>query len=158
MCVSVIVYLILSQCVGGSKEKQDQMAFMITITELLGSFKQAFHILYFKLVTQHTLITIVNKYTHIATGMKPVKPHMHLYSQNIIVTPQPQLIQFRLLCLMYHQYHQFKCIPLEPPGGTSFYSTRTPAYFANTPMFRLSFPQFFSVLKQHNGGIHYHPL
>ena len=50
---------------------------------------------------------------------------------------------------MYHQYHQFKCIPLEPPidfGGTS-YNTRTPAYFANIPMFCLSFPQHFFCFK-----------
>ena len=38
------------------------------------------------------------------------------------------------------------------------YNTRTPAYFVNIPMFCLSFPQRFFILKLHNGGIYYHPL
>ena len=59
--------------------------------------------------------------------------------------PLSYFIQFKSLCLMYYQYHQVKCIPLEPPivfGGTT-YSTRTPVYFANIPMFRLCFTQRF---------------
>ena len=62
---------------------------------------------------------------------------------------------------MYHQYHQVKYIPLEPPSvfsGTTSYSTRTPVYFANIPMFRLCFTQFCFVIKPFNGGMHYHHL
>ena len=87
--------------------------------------------------------------------------HVSAFYHRLSWLPLPCFIQFRSLCLMYRQYHQFKCIPLEPPivfGRTFSYSTRTPAYFANIPMFRLSFPQRFSVLKQHSGGIYYHPL
>ena len=57
--------------------------------------------------------------------------------------PLPCFIQCRSLCLIYQQYHHFKCIPLEPPivlGGIS-YNTRKAVYFANIPKFRLSFPQ-----------------
>ena len=75
--------------------------------------------------------------------------------------PLPYFIQFKSLCLMYHQYHQVKCIPLEPPivfGGTTSYSTRTPVYFANIPMLRLCFTQRFFVIKPFNGGMHYHHL
>ena len=68
--------------------------------------------------------------------------------------PLPCFIQFKSLCLIYHQYHQFRCILLDPSicfGGSSAYCTSTPTYFANIPMFRLSYTQrFFS------GGIHYH--
>ena len=71
--------------------------------------------------------------------------HVSAFYHRLNWLPLPCFIQFRLLCLMYRQYH-FKCIPLEPPivfGGTSPYCTRTPVYFANIPMFRLSFPQQF---------------
>ena len=87
--------------------------------------------------------------------------HVSVFYHRLSWLPLPCFIQFRSLCLMYCQYYQFKCIPLESPivfGRTSFYSTRTPTYFANIPMFRLRFPQRFSVLKQHNDGIYYHPF
>ena len=70
--------------------------------------------------------------------------HVSAFYHKLNWLPLPCFIQFKSLCLMYHQYHYFKCIPLEPSivfGGTSFYSTRTPVYFANIPLFRLSFPQ-----------------
>ena len=72
--------------------------------------------------------------------------------------PLSYFIQFKSLCLMYHQV---KCIPLEPPivfGGTTSYSTRTPVYFVNIPMFRLCFTQRFFLIKPFNGGMHYHHL
>jgi len=50
--------------------------------------------------------------------------------------PLLYFIQFKSMCLMYHQFHQFKFIPLEPPisfSGISQYCTRTPADFANIP-------------------------
>ena len=63
--------------------------------------------------------------------------HVSAFYYRLSWLPLPCFIQFRSLCLMSHQYHQFKCIPLEPPivfGRTSSYSTRTPAYFANIPI------------------------
>ena len=76
--------------------------------------------------------------------------HVSAFYHKLNWLPLPCFIQFKLLCLMCHQYHCFKCIPLEPPivfGGTSFYSIRTPVYFANIPLFRLSFPQRFFRFK-----------
>ena len=49
---------------------------------------------------------------------------------------------------MYHQYHHFKCIQLEPPiifGEISPYCARTTVYFATIPMFCSSFPRFFCL-------------
>ena len=61
--------------------------------------------------------------------------------------PLPYFIQFKSLCLMYHQYHQFRCILLDPPicfgGSFADYYTRTPTYFANIPVFHLSYTQCF---------------
>ena len=76
--------------------------------------------------------------------------HVSAFCHKLSWLPLPWFIQFRLLRLMYQQYHRFKCIPLEPPigfGGTCSYSTRIPAYFANIPMFCLSFPQCFFCFK-----------
>ena len=87
--------------------------------------------------------------------------HVSAFYHRLNWLPLPYFIQFRSLCLMYRQYHQFKCIPLEPPiifGRTSSYCTRTPVYFDNVPVSRLSFPRRFFVLKPHNGGIHCHSL
>ena len=63
--------------------------------------------------------------------------HVSAFYHRLNWLPLPCFIQFRSLCLMYRQYHQFKCIPLEPPivfGRTSSYCTRTPVYFANIPV------------------------
>ena len=76
--------------------------------------------------------------------------HVSAFYHKLNWLPLPCFIQFKSLCLMYHHYHCFKCIPLEPSivfGGTSFYSTRTPEYFANIPLFHLSFPQRFFRFK-----------
>ena len=76
--------------------------------------------------------------------------HVSAFYHKLNWLPLSCFIQFKSLCLMYHHYHCFKCIPLEPPivfGGTSFYSTRTPVHFANIPLFRLSFPQRFFRFK-----------
>ena len=84
--------------------------------------------------------------------------HVSAFYHRLNWLPLPCFIQFRSLCLMYRQYHHFKCIPLEPPivfGRTSSYCTRTPVYFANVPVSCLSFPRRFFVLKPHNGGIHF---
>ena len=104
-----------------------------------------------RIVSAVRLCCNLRKYDHVSAS----------FYHRLSWLPLPCFIQFRSLCLMYRQYNQFQCIPLEPPivfGRTSSYSTRTPAYFANISIFRLSFPQRFSVLKQHNGGIYYHPL
>ena len=75
--------------------------------------------------------------------------HVSAFYHRLSWLPLPCFIQFRSLCLMYQQYHHFKCIPLEPPivFGRTSYNTRTPAYFANIPKFRLSFPQRFFHFK-----------
>ena len=76
--------------------------------------------------------------------------HMSAFYHGLNWLPLPCFIQFRSLCLTYRQYHQFKCIPLEPPivfGRTSSYCTRTPVYFANVPVSRLSFPRRFFRFK-----------
>ena len=72
--------------------------------------------------------------------------HVSAFYHQLNWLPLSCFIQFKSLCLMYCQYHHFKCIPLEPPiafGRASSYCTRTPVYFANIPMFRLSLPQRF---------------
>ena len=76
--------------------------------------------------------------------------HVSAFYHRLNWLPLPCFIQFRSLCLMYRQYHQFKCFPLEPPivfGRTSSYCTRTPVYFANVPVSRLSFPRRFFRFK-----------
>ena len=72
--------------------------------------------------------------------------HISAFYHKLNWLPLPCFIQFKSLCSLYCQYHHFKCIPLEPPvvfSRTSSYCTRTPVYFANIPMFCLSFPQRF---------------
>jgi len=58
-----------------------------------------------------------------------------------------QLIQFHLVCVMFHQYHKSKGTLLQPPiqfGNTSSYHTRTQPHFANLSRRRLSqTKQFF---------------
>jgi len=52
-----------------------------------------------------------------------------------------QLIQLRLVCVMFHQYHKSKEILLQPPiqfGNTSLYHTRTQPHFANLSRCQLS--------------------
>ena len=52
-----------------------------------------------------------------------------------------QLIQFRLVCVMFHQYHKSKGILLQPPiqfGNITSYHTRTQPHFANLSRCRLS--------------------
>ena len=52
-----------------------------------------------------------------------------------------QLIQFRLACVMFHQYHAARGIMFVPPiefGKCTSYNTRTPPYFANSNRTRLS--------------------
>ena len=73
--------------------------------------------------------------------------HVSAFYHRLNWLPLPCFVQFRSLCLMYRQYHQYKCIPLEPPivfGRTSSYCTRTPA---NIPVSRLSFPRHFFRFK-----------
>ena len=41
--------------------------------------------------------------------------HVSAFYHRLSWLPLPCFIQFRLLYLMYQQYHHFKCIPLEPP-------------------------------------------
>ena len=87
--------------------------------------------------------------------------HVLAFYHKLNWLPLPCFIQFKSLCLMYHQYHHFKCIPLEPPiifGETSLYCTRTPVYFATIPMFAWVFHNDFFISKPHNSGIHCHFL
>ena len=61
--------------------------------------------------------------------------HVNEFYHRLRWLPLPCFIQFKPLCLMYHQYHQFRCILLDLPicfGGSSTYCT---TYFANIPMF-----------------------
>jgi len=56
----------------------------------------------------------------------------------LVMLPLLYFIQFQSLLLIYHQFHQVKCIPLEPPiifDENSSYSTRTPSYFVSIPTF-----------------------
>ena len=50
------------------------------------------------------LCCILRKYDHVSS-----------FYHKLNWLPLPCFIRFKLLCLMYHQYHHFKCIPLEPP-------------------------------------------
>jgi len=71
--------------------------------------------------------------------------HVSEFYHRLQWLPLSHFIQFKSLCSMYHQYHQVKCIPLEPAiifGGT-YYNTRTPIYFENIPMLHLCFTQRF---------------
>ena len=58
--------------------------------------------------------------------------------------PSQQLIQFRSVGMMYHQYHHSRGIPLLPPitfgRCQSVYDTRVSDHFANPERFRLSIP------------------
>ena len=57
-----------------------------------------------------------------------------------------QLIQFRLACMMFHQYHHSRSILLKPPiqfGNHTSHFTRTQPHFANPYRCRLSQTQKF---------------
>ena len=68
--------------------------------------------------------------------------------------PLQQLIQFRSVGMMYHQYHHSRGIPLLPPimfgRCQSVYDTRVSDHFANPERFRLSFSQSFFRFKASN--------
>ena len=60
--------------------------------------------------------------------------------------PLPCFIWFKSLCLMYRQYHHFKCIPLEPPINCFWQNLfllykDTCLFCYNIPMFHLSLLQ-----------------
>ena len=85
--------------------------------------------------------------------------HMSAFYHRLSWLSLPCLIQFRQLCLMYHQCHRCKCFLLEPPLFLAVLLTIQEhllillTFLCFTWVFRV-----FSVLKLHNGGIHYHPL
>ena len=68
--------------------------------------------------------------------------------------PLQQLIQFRSVGMMYHQYHHSRGIPLLPPitfgRCQSVYDTRVSDHFANPERFRLGFSQSFFRFKASN--------
>ena len=77
--------------------------------------------------------------------------HVSEFYHRLQWLPLPYFIQFKSLCLMYHHYHQVKCIPLEPPivfGATTSYSTRTPVYFANIPF--MLYSTFLNQARAHS--------
>ena len=66
--------------------------------------------------------------------------HDHV-SQRLRWLGVSRLIQFRLACVMYHQYNGARGIMFVPPiqfGNCTLYDTRTPPYYANLSRVRLS--------------------
>ena len=81
------------------------------------------------------LIFSLNKFDHVSNYYK------QLQWLNL-----DQFIQFRLSCVMFHQYHHSKGILLEPPiqfGNHGSYFTRTQPHFANLYRCQLSQTQKF---------------
>ena len=67
--------------------------------------------------------------------------HISEYYQELHWLRVSQLIQFRLACVMYHQYNAVRGIMFVPPiqfGNCTLYNTRTPSYYANLRRVRLS--------------------
>ena len=75
--------------------------------------------------------------------------HVSDHYQSLSWLPVQQLIQFRSVGMMYHQYNHSRGISLSPPIKfgccQSVYDTRVTGHFANPERFNLSFSQFFSV-------------
>ena len=73
--------------------------------------------------------------------------HVSEHYSSLKWLPLQQLIQFRSVCVMYHQYHHTRGIPLSPPikfgHCQSLYHTRTANNFANPERFHLTFLQRF---------------
>ena len=77
------------------------------------------------------LVFSLNKYDHIS---EPDYQRLHWLGVS-------RLIQFRLTCVMYHQYNGARGIIFVPPiqfGNCTLYDTRTPPYYANLSSVRLS--------------------
>ena len=79
--------------------------------------------------------------------------HISDYYQELCWLKVTQLIQFRLACVMFHQYHAARRIMFVPPiefGNCTSYNTRTPSYFANSNRTRLSKTQKYA---RHQGTV-----
>ena len=86
--------------------------------------------------------------------------HVSDYYKQLHWLPLNQLIKFRSLCSMHKQFHQRRCIPLEPLiqfGQSHSYNTRTSSSFARIVQYKLKFSQrFFRYRVTHSGGTLYH--
>ena len=79
--------------------------------------------------------------------------HISDYYQELHWLKVTQLIQFRLACVMFHQYHAARGIMFVPPiefGNRTSYNTRTPSYFANSNQTLLSQTQKYA---RHQGTV-----
>ena len=79
--------------------------------------------------------------------------HVNEHYSSLKWLPLQQLIQFRSVCVMYHQYYHTRGIPLSPIKFgccQSLYHTRTANNFANPDRFHLTFSQRFFRYKASN--------
>ena len=87
--------------------------------------------------------------------------HVSDHYRSLSWLPVQQLIQFRSVGMMYHQYHHSRGISLSPPikfgRCQSVYDTRATGYFASLERFHLRFLQFFFGLRHPIGGTLSHP-
>lgn len=80
--------------------------------------------------------------------------HVSEHYRSLGWLPLQQLIEFRSVGMMFHQYHRSRGIPLSPPikfGRCQLsYNTRVATQFANPERFHLSFSQRFFRCKASN--------
>ena len=99
----------------------------------------------------HKLQRMQNRAVRLCCSLRKYD-HVSAFYHRLNWLPLPCFIQFRSLCLMHRQYHQINVfhwnhllflaeLPL------TVQCTRTPVYFANVPVSRLSFPRRFFHFK-----------
>ena len=86
-----------------------------------------------------------NRAVRLAFSLKKYD-HVSDYYKQLHWFPLDQLINFHSLCSMHKQFHQRRCIPLEPPiefGQSHSHNTRSSSSFARIVWYKLSFSQRF---------------
>ena len=87
-----------------------------------------------------------NRAVRLAFSLKKYD-HVSDYYKRLHWLPLNQFIKFRSVCSMYKQFHQGRCIPLEPPiqfGQSHSHHTRTSSSFARIVRYNLNFSKVFS--------------
>ena len=103
------------------------------------------HYLYGDVQLLSRLKRMQNRAVRLAFSLKKYD-HVSDYYKRLHWLPLDQFIKFRSVCSMYKQFHQRRCIPLEPPiqfGQSHSHYTRTSSSFARIVRYNLNFSQRF---------------
>ena len=102
---------------------------------------------------QHNLQRLQSLQNHAVLFMFSLKKFDHVSNYYNL----DQLIQFRLVCMMFHQYHYSQSILLKPPiqfGNYTSHFTRTQPHFAILTNADFKLGNFSDILLQHIGIIY----